>query len=91
MSLEIEFDLSFEDYLDARDEHPVTHNERSLSFYLPRMLLLLFGFFALKAWNLISAIILSSGLLLILAAVAIKHFVRRRAITKHKEELLRDF
>ena len=50
------------------------------------MLPLLFGFFALITWNPISAIILWSGVLLLLAVIAIKRFVRRRAIMQHKEE-----
>ncbi len=87
----VEYRLSFEDFLDARDEKEVVSQKPLESFALGRKLILLFSGVALIAWNLISTSIMSLGALLVLAAIAASHFSKRHAINKRDTELRNDF
>jgi hypothetical protein len=87
----VEYRLSFEDFLDARNEKEVVSQKPLESFALGRKLILLFSGVALIAWNLISTTIMSLGALLVLAAIVASHFLKRHAINKRDTELRNDF
>ena len=87
----VEYNLSFEDYVDARNEKGTLSEKSKNSFTIAWKLILLLGGFALVAWNPISATILLSGTSIILAAVAANYLLKRRAIKRRNNELRSDF
>lgn len=87
----VEFKLSFEDFLDARNEKEVVSQKPLESFALGMRLILLFSGVALIAWNPISTTFMSSGALLVLATIVASHFLKRHAINKRDYGLRNDF
>jgi hypothetical protein len=87
----VEYRLSFEDYLDARNEKEVVHEKPKESIALATRLILLFSGVALIASNPISTAILSSGALVVLATFVASHFLKRRIINRRNNELRSDF
>jgi YcxB-like protein len=87
----VEYGLSFEDYLDARNEKGTLPENSKNSFTPAWRFILLLGGFALITWNPISATILLSGTLIILAAIVASHFLKQRAIERRNNELRSDF
>lgn len=87
----VEYTLSFEDYLDARNEKEAAPEKLISSFTPAWRLVLLLGGFALITWNPISATILISGTLIMLTAIVTRHLLRQSAIKRRNAELRSDF
>jgi hypothetical protein len=87
----VEFNPSFDDFLAARGELQAMVDDRGTPFFLPRTLWLLFIIASLVIWDLLSLVILSSGLLMVFAATIGRNFLKQRARRVHLATLRADY
>jgi hypothetical protein len=89
--LRVEFNPSFEDYLESRGELRGVLDDPGTPLYIPHVFLILLACVALVSWKWISAAIVSLGLLIFFVALSARNFFRHRAKTQHLNTLRADF
>ena len=87
----VEYKLSFEHFLWARNESQQIVDDRAISFDTTRAVIILLACVGLMALNSLSAVVIASGILMIFGAITARHYWRLRVMTAKLRTLRSDY